>query len=244
MIFDKNLLDEVNNKFGVVPLDDLVILMYIVKHLTPYQHVLEIGSWLGRSAYAMARIKNPDVVLHLVDPFQSNPDNGNFKTTSWDILNHYYKFKKVCSYMDEKLIESYRDKIVEHNYDNLPLVKEILSDFSSSINYHKCYSKDFTITFHPAFSFVDGDHTYEGCRADLEKIGFYDELVAVHDFDQKEVMQATLDYIKETKKEFRVFNNNRLCIILDKDKNWLPIINELRLQIKLGYGYEYRNFWR
>jgi hypothetical protein len=81
--------EELLSKFGIVLREDLYQLAYIVSRLDPGP-IIEIGSWLGKTAYTMSRYKTPNSVLHLIDPFESNFNSGKPYPQA-DITTHYRK---------------------------------------------------------------------------------------------------------------------------------------------------------
>jgi predicted O-methyltransferase YrrM len=72
---NKYITEEAKIVFGISSATDLYQLAFIVNRLDEGP-ILEIGTWLGRTAYAMAVNKNAKSILHLVDPFESNFTGG------------------------------------------------------------------------------------------------------------------------------------------------------------------------
>lgn len=209
------------SKFGVVLNEDLYQLAFIVGKLEEGP-IIEIGTWLGKTAYAMSCNKNPNSVLHLIDPFESDFDSGKPYPQA-DITTHY---KKNNPHTPDEEVAKLQGMIYENQGDNLSAVKYVLNDFLSTTVFHKTLSENFELTFEPKFAFVDGGHTYEECYSDLNKIVKYDNtLIAVHDYDQDDVKRACDDIVQEHNRIS--FTARNVFYILDKNAHYKPLIEDL-----------------
>ena len=218
--FDKFITPDMMSRFGITPPIDLYQLAYIVSHLEEGP-ILEIGTWLGSSAYTMAHHKKSNSILHLVDPFESDFDNTNL----YPKANIVQTYKHNNPETTDEEITKLQDLINEHK-DNLPAVQYVLNNFLPTIVFHKTRSENFELTFEPKFAFVDGGHTYEECHSDIKKIIKYDNtLIAVHDYDCDEVKQACDDIVKKYNR--KSFEARKMFYILDHNARYEPLITEL-----------------
>ena len=213
--------DDMISKFGIVLKEDLYQLAYIVSRLDPGP-IIEIGSWLGKTAYTMACYKTTNSVLHLIDPFESAFGGGKPYPQA-DITTHYRKDNLATS--DQEVFKL-QGMIYEHQGDNLPAVKYVLKDFLDTTVFHKMLSENFDLTFEPKFAFVDGGHTYNECYGDLKKIIKYSNtLIAVHDYDQDDVKKACDDIVQaHDRKSFEARN---MFYILDSNNHYENLITDL-----------------
>lgn len=217
--------DDILSKFGIVLKEDLYQLAYIVSRLDEGP-IIEIGSWLGKSAYAMSCYKNPNSVLHLIDPFESSFNDGKpYPQADLTIYRH-----ENPGTSDEEVLKL-KNMIYEHR-DNLPAVKYVLSNFLSTTEFHKTRSENFELTFEPKFAFIDGGHTYEECYGDLKKvIQHNDTLIAVHDYDKDDVKKACDDIVQEyNRKSFAARN---MFYILDSNNYYESLITDLLKNLHL-----------
>jgi len=212
--------EELLSKFGIVLNEDLYQLAYIVSRLDPGP-IIEIGSWLGKTAYTMSRYKTLNSVLHLIDPFESDFNNGKPYPQA-DIT--IYRSENLGT-SDEEVLKL-KNIIYEHQGDNLPVVKYVLKDFLSTTVFHKMLSENFDLTFEPKFAFVDGGHTYDECYGDLDKILKYSNtLIAVHDYDQDDVKKACDDIVQEYNR--KSFEARNMFYILDSNNHYENLITDL-----------------
>jgi len=218
--------EEMKVIFGISSATDLYQLAFIVSRLDEGP-ILEIGTWLGRTAYTIAQYKKPNSILHLVDPFESDFDNTCLYPKA-DIIQYYKHHNSKTS--DEE-ITKLQDLINEHK-GNLPAVQYVLNNFLPTIVFHKTRSENFELTFEPKFAFVDGGHTYEECHSDIKKIIKYDNtLIAVHDYDCAEVKQACDELVQEHNRKSYVANN--MFYILDVNNYYESLIIELLEKLDL-----------
>jgi hypothetical protein len=218
--------DRMLSKFGIVLKEDLYQLAYIVNELDEGP-IIEIGSWLGKTAYTMSCYKKPNSVLHLIDPFESDFE-GN-KPYPQANITKYYREGNSATPDDE--VATLQNMIYEYK-DNLPAVKYVLKDFLSTTVFHKTRSENFELTFEPKFAFVDGGHTYQECYGDLNKILKYSNtLIAVHDYDQDDVKKACDDAVREhNRKSFAARN---MFYILDSNNYYESLITNLLKNLNL-----------
>jgi hypothetical protein len=219
--------DDMNSKFGIALKEDLYQLAYIVSSLEEGP-IIEIGSWLGKTAYTMSRYKNPNSVLHLIDPFESDFE-GNNSYPQANLTKYYRESNSDCPH--EECI--HLQKLIYKHKHNLPAVRYVLKDFLSTTVFHKTLSENFELTFEPKFAFVDGGHTYQECYSDLKKIMQYpNTLIAVHDYDQDDVKKACDDIAREYNRES--FTACNMFYILDSKSYYKTLITDLLKKLHVG----------
>lgn len=218
--YEKFITDDILSKFGIVESVDLYQLAYIVSKLEEGP-IVEIGTWLGKSAYTMSLYKNKNSVLHLVDPFESSFGSSNNSYPQADLL----VYKENNSTTPDDVVLKYR-QIIFDTKDNLPVVKDVLKDFLSTTVFHKMRSENFKLTFEPKFAFIDGGHTYQECYDDIKKFVRYDNiLIAVHDYDQLDVKLACHNIANEHDR--KLLFSHQMCYILDKNCQYESLIREI-----------------
>jgi len=212
---------DLESKFGIVLKEDLYQLAYIVSRLDEGP-IIEIGSWLGKTAYTMSRYKTPNSVLHLIDPFESDFNSG--KPYPQADITTFYRADNLAT--SDQEVAKLQGMIYEHQGDNLPAVKYVLKDFLDTTVFHKMLSENFELTFEPKFAFIDGGHTYEECYGDLKKVIQHNNtLIAVHDYDQDDVKKACDDIVQEyNRKSFAARN---MFYILDSNNYYESLITDL-----------------
>jgi hypothetical protein len=218
---------DLESKFGIVLKEDLYQLAYIVSRLDEGP-IIEIGSWLGKTAYTMSRYKTPNSVLHLIDPFESDFNSG--KPYPQADITTFYRADNLAT--SDQEVAKLQGMIYEHQGDNLPAVKYVLKDFLDTTVFHKMLSENFELTFEPKFAFIDGGHTYEECYGDLKKVIQHNNtLIAVHDYDQDDVKKACDDIVQEyNRKSFAARN---MFYILDSNNYYESLITDLLKNLHL-----------
>jgi len=218
---------DLESKFGIVLKEDLYRLAYIVSRLDEGP-IIEIGSWLGKTAYTMSRYKTPNSVLHLIDPFESDFNSG--KPYPQADITTFYRADNLAT--SDQEVAKLQGMIYEHQGDNLPAVKYVLKDFLDTTVFHKMLSENFELTFEPKFAFIDGGHTYEECYGDLKKVIQHNNtLIAVHDYDQDDVKKACDDIVQEyNRKSFAARN---MFYILDSNNYYESLITDLLKNLHL-----------
>ena len=218
---------DLESKFGIVLKEDLYQLAYIVSRLDEGP-IIEIGSWLGKTAYTMSRYKTPNSVLHLIDPFESDFNSG--KPYPQADITTFYRADNLAT--SDQEVAKLQGMIYEHQGDNLPAVKYVLKDFLDTTVFHKMLSENFELTFEPKFAFIDGGHTYEDCYGDLKKVIQHNNtLIAVHDYDQDDVKKACDDIVQEyNRKSFAARN---MFYILDSNNYYESLITDLLKNLHL-----------
>lgn len=129
---------------GMLPFRDAIGLLSILVAESPNE-VLEIGTYMGHTARAMAE-NLESALIHTLDlPLDFSPDHDPNRPTPKD---------------DFHLINR---RIVGREYKGQPCEKRIVQHFGDTATF------DFQKIGQPTFFFVDGSHTYEYCKNDSEK---------------------------------------------------------------------------
>lgn len=133
--------------------------------------IIEVGSYRGRSARAMADNSPDDCIIHCVDPwnFQIFWNTGNIQTVDHNDFGVFY-----MNLNDH--LKSGKVKFHATNWEN----------------YYPDYQADFI--------FIDGDHTYDAATFDIGKALHYIKpggLIAGHDYNWESVKRAVDQYFPE-----------------------------------------------
>jgi hypothetical protein len=216
---DRYLTRECSMQFGIIDRHELAQLAYIVSNIKNGP-ILEIGTWLGKTAFTMSFYKKSNIILHLIDPFESS--FGSFRYPEENIKEYYASMNPETPV---EQIDKLQSLIYEHK-GNLEAVKYVLADYLDTTVFHKTRSQDFVLDFSPEFAFVDGGHTYEEVYSDLEKILVHENcLIACHDYDQEPVKIACDTITAKFNRTSVVIN--QMAYILDKQETKKSIIIEL-----------------
>ena len=113
---------------------------------------VEIGVWKGDTS---ARFLERCGFLHMVDPWAVEPYQDD------DYNAYLKKYAKLTGSLDPADFQKY--------YDNI--YRDVVKRFKDApVNICRCTSYDFFDTFsgHVDWVYIDGLHTFDGCRADLQ----------------------------------------------------------------------------
>lgn len=122
-------------------------------------HIVEVGSWLGKSTSVLGKyVKENNGLVLAVDWWQSNPDVGLYADGVYD---------------------QFRANMVELGIDNVVIPIRLKSEVAASL------IKDFSIDM----VFIDADHKYDSVRRDLgcwmNKVK-HGGVICGHDFESME----------------------------------------------------------
>lgn len=221
------MIEKVNSKFGIIGGSDISQLMALASRIENGP-ILEIGTWLGKSAYAMACSKKEHIVIHCVDPFSSL-----FPGSPQPELKKYYYHHNDL--LPEQYVDYLENLILSNNGDYLPATKFQLEEYLDSIIFHRSKSQDFVLDFKPEFAFIDGGHTFEECLSDIEKVIINDEtLIAIHDYDQPDVKEACDSSVIKYNRES--FSCHTMFYIVDKDKKFKQPLFDILSKENINHG--------
>lgn len=187
---------------------------FIIPHIPEGTVGAEIGVWMGHTAESIIKKKKP-AHLHLVDPWSVEPYKQQVKNEHRSYENYLAKYSKVTGSSTEEGFAAHYDKV------HASVVKRLGSMHNVTI--HRKWSKDFFDTFEDKLDwiYIDGDHTYEGCYADLTgcmkimKPGsfiFGDDYPWAKTKGKPGVLQAVDQFIQETGFEITKLGNREYKI--------------------------------
>jgi predicted O-methyltransferase YrrM len=160
-------------------------LFQLASDLPANAQVIEVGSWMGASTcFLAAGLKGPDAKIIAVDNFQGISTCG--EDEAW--YNRHFRSLGVKSTLD----------IFRANFAALGLSQRAEPYTSDSLAAAKALA-DRRGTFD--FIFIDGDHAYEACRADIAAWSPFLKrggVMAFHDFGSRAdgVTRAIFEQIK------------------------------------------------
>lgn len=118
----------------------------------------EIGVWMGNTSQRF--VEQGVKELHLVDAYSVEPYKNNSEMPFQDYIS---KYSKVTGEFTEAGFKNYYDNVYKSvkerfaRYSNVKLNRMTSSDWFAE-------NKDLKLDW----IYIDGDHSYEGCLADLE----------------------------------------------------------------------------
>jgi predicted O-methyltransferase YrrM len=171
---------ELQRALGYLHIPELDLLIHTVKSLPANPIVANLGAGGGTSGTAIAESRN-DVTLITVDKtFDASPLGC--------IVAEINALKEIG--LHDKMVKENRYFTIHGNSPDVGL-------------YWEQHANQFGI--HPELDmvFIDGDHSYEGCKADIEMWTphiRHEGIVAIHDYDPvmwQSVVKATDDMMKD-----------------------------------------------
>jgi hypothetical protein len=148
---------------------DLTVLAYLASHVPESGHILEIGTFLGRSTSALLLNKHESVSLDIVDTWST--DDSAYSPT-----NDYLNIRGNIEWFNElKLLASDTKSWLD------PLKLTLGEDFKR-LTAHKMNSKDFVISKDYNLVFIDGGHSFEDVKSDIDKFDGENTLIVGDDF--------------------------------------------------------------
>lgn len=155
-----------------------VLALYDMAFGLPDRHpvVVEIGSWMGKSSFALAKgIKSKsDPVLYCIDPFETD-SASLFTETLTGIARSL-----ACS-VEQQFIRNMKKNGV---YEMIKLLNGRSTEFAAT------FAEDIDLLF------IDGDHSYEAVMRDFEDWSKFLKpggIIALHDVDFDPALSPTGD---------------------------------------------------
>lgn len=125
------------------------VALYLTARATPRQDVVlcEIGSWLGKSSYVLARALDgkPNSVLYCIDPFDGSGDTLSQPT-----------YNNARAHSSKSLLDQFTE-----NMQRFGTLDRICIIPSSSQQANETFSRQIDLLF------IDGNHDYEAVRDDF-----------------------------------------------------------------------------
>jgi hypothetical protein len=194
---------------GLINEKELMILSSLAGYVPENGSILEIGCFLGRSTTALYMGKHDSVSLDVVDkfkdPFNSIPSQGN--------LSVFEEAKHIA------LTSNWHDAFKF----------SIGNDMYSNINVFEMESKDFEKTKNYNLTFIDGSHTFENVRNELDKFLSADQLVVGDDFLPSFPGVTIALSLVRTGQTLIVFENTKLWALVPKEGYWREVFKNNNL---------------
>lgn len=148
---------------------DLTVLAYLASHVPENGHILEIGTFLGRSTAALLLNKHESVSLDIVDTWST--DDSAYPPT-----RDYPHIRGNIEWFNElKLLANDKKSWLD------PLKLTLGEDFKR-LTTHEMSSRDFVICKNYNLVFIDGGHSFEDVKSDIDKCNEENTLIVGDDF--------------------------------------------------------------
>lgn len=206
---------------GWMSVTDLTILGITAKIHLPGTTMVEIGSFCGRSSWALSQNLPSNSVLHCVD--------------TWHFSKIYTpdSIRTDCYVSQEEKQTVFN--IAKQNSDWLPAFEYCTQD-CTNIKKFKMASESYVADQHNVSAvFIDGGHTFEDANRDISKFDFNDEVLLFGD----DFVTPYTGVIKSVFKNQPV--RNRLLVKLPKSKLWFLWPTKGFYSTQLGKFQEYVN---
>lgn len=194
---------------GWMSIRDLSILENLASLVRPGGTILEVGSFVGRSTYALYNGKPSSVKLSVIDTFEIvKPYIPN------TIINNI----NGDTDMIYKIVE-----LANKTNSWLDSFKYCLgNDIVSDINIYKQRVEEFAVIKHPDMVFIDGDHTAESVLANMQKFLNKDTLIVGDDFSFKYpgVALATANIRQYARRTLIVPENSKIYVLVPVEGNY------------------------
>ena len=187
---------------------DLCVLSNLSSYVPDNGHILEIGSFLGRSTSALYLSKKQTVSLTVVDEFKVNGMYGDSLTLPRQGNSSIFKVAK-------KLAVTAGSWRAGFEYC-------LGKDISDQITVNEMSSNDFVVDKIYDLVFIDGDHRCEQVQRDIIKCINDTTLIIGDDFEPRHigVIQGLLPFITDSK-----ISSGRSLFVPSNSKIWMLIPN-------------------
>ena len=145
--------------------------------------IVEIGTRHGGSLYIMSKFLSNGTIISIDMP-----------GLMWGRSNSGTMKRKICGTIKNDGHDVHMIEADSHDLSTINNLKKILGN--NNID----------------FLFIDGDHTYEGCKMDWKMYGPLSSKVAFHDIFGQPGVRKLWNEIKKTKKHIEITNSRKFGI--------------------------------
>ena len=188
---------------------DLLILSRLASHVPENGNILEVGSFLGRSTYALYAGKPASAHLEIVDTFKlSNNYSLNINPSTLDGSIELINDAKNIASKNGNWLEAFKHCITPEIADQLTI---------NSVS-----SEDYELVKHFDMIFIDANHSLTNIKADIKKFVNATTLLVGDDFghDQLGVPIALGMIRSEVKGTLIVPENSKIWIMVPSTGYW------------------------
>ena len=182
----------------------------VAKRIEPGSRGAEIGVWRGDTSEVLLKRVGPGGFVHLVDPWSVEAYGENF-----DQGDFYERYANLVGDNTPEAFQRYYDKLHKavrtrfRDHPNCTIWRMDSQEFFD-VRYGKHLAGGLD------WVYIDGDHTFEGCLADLHgclKVLKDDALILGDDFGNKPgVERAVIEFCDSTGREYEIFSDNQYAI--------------------------------
>lgn len=170
-----NIADE-NDIPGMVESDQCDTIKKIAQSLPEKAKVLEIGSWVGRSTWSWLNGLSPNDEMVTVDPFMLDAKTGKHRKRQ--MLRKNQIVNEIMNYhLEHGGAKTWRAVIDEHPNKNAH--KKLFVGLSTDFGEENNDTWDCV--------YIDGDHSYEGVKTDLEMFEPRTNIICGDDYKPEEL---------------------------------------------------------
>lgn len=205
---------------GMTRAFELSALGYIASLVEPGKTFIEVGSWVGRSSYAISKNLPLDSELHCIDTWDYTNEYGD---NLLDITKRHTAENSNDFYVSPKGMELLQNRYTT-NTDWLGVWKNYTADCNNIVPF-KMKSEDYSIPANVAGVYIDGDHSANALIADIKKFNISNNILICGDDCSWQHINGVVSALIRYETRERVFDDATICqrtlILLPCTKFWI-----------------------